>query len=147
MRDYQAYFSEDQDISQVAGTYVSTNSYDFTATPRAWGPGKIVPIVAQITAAVTSAGAATLQIQVIEDANAALDDGPVVIYTTPALAKAALIAGFTVIFPIPVETIGARYLGLQYVVGTATTTAGTISAWIADVVQTSNSDWTAETGR
>ncbi len=146
--DAQNLFSEDQDLSQVAGTYYSTNSLDLTATPRAVGPGEVVKVLFQVTETFTSAGAPTLDVALIESS----DEGPPsadigVLYEVAGIALATLVAGFQIIFPIPVETIAERYLSLRYDINVATTTAGTATAAILWDVQTAKSDWVSETGR
>ena len=140
--------SDDQDISQVAGTYYSTNSIDLNVVPRAVGPGEVAKVLFQIAQTVASGGAATLQVSLIESS----DEGPPsadigVIYSSAVLALATLVAGFQIVFPLPLATIAERYLSLRYIIGTATTTAGTAFGAVVWDAQTSDSDWAAETGR
>jgi len=143
--DLENLFSDDQDISQVAATYPSTNALDLTASPRAIGPGATVKCMAQMTAALVGA-TATMNVRLICSAVTALTT-PTVIKETSALVVGTFIAGWTVIFSAPVEAIPLRFLGFDYVIATATTTAGTITAGILWDTQTSDSDWVAETGR
>lgn len=136
--DKQTLLSDDQDLSQAAGTYVSTNTIDLgTAgtiphlggTPLMdIGRGNEPDLLCQITETFTSGGAATLTVQLIQSANADLSS-PTILQTTPALALATLVAGYQFRLRIP-PGISARYLGVQYVIGTATTTAGTVTAGI-----------------
>ncbi len=145
--DVQNLLSDDQDISQVAGTYYSTNSLDLTATPRPVGPGEVAKVLFQMTETLVGA-TATLAIALIESS----DEGPpsadiAVIYDTGAIVVGTFVAGFQVMFPIPWATLGQRYLSMRFVIATATTTAGTCTAGIVWDGQTSGSDWVAETGR
>ncbi len=128
-----------QDISQVVATYVSTDSIDLA--PDAIG-GNQAPDIGMgmairasfvLPAAVTSGGAATVQFQVITAANAALTTTPVVIGTTQAIALAQLVINaqfFVNVQPDVLDRAGAvqRFLGAQYVIAGATTTAGTVTA-------------------
>ena len=145
--DAQNLLSDDQDLSQIAGTYYSTNSLDLTATPRPVVKGEIVKVLFQVTQTFVGA-TSTTAVALIESS----DEGPPsadigVLYTTAAIPVATLVAGFQVVFPIPLATIAERYLSLRYVIATATTTAGTATAGIVWDAQTADSDWTAETGR
>lgn len=133
--DMEALLSENQDISQVVGTYVSTNTYDTGAvgTPPAGGslvadPGRApgTELLVQITDDVLSAGAATVDFQLIESANADLS-APTVLQATGAIGKADLVAGYQARLAVPAG-ITQRYLGVQYVIAGATTTAGTVTA-------------------
>lgn len=134
--DKQNMFSENQDLSQDAGSYLSTNTIDRGATGSTAFHGSPVndigrtrglELMCQITETFTSGGAATLQVQLVSADNAALDSNLTVLSETPAYALAALTAGKQ--FPISFGPgITQRYLGLRYVIGTATTTAGTVSA-------------------
>ncbi|HCE23295.1 MAG TPA: hypothetical protein DF282_12415, partial [Hyphomonas sp.] len=82
-------FSDDQDVSQAAGTYASTNTIDTgapgtvygaaAALARNVGPGNPVPILVQLTETVTSAGAATMQFQIETADEEAFDTTNVII--------------------------------------------------------------------
>lgn len=123
--------SVDQDISQTVETYVSTSSIDLGAQPRDMGMGMAIHATFSLTAAVTSAGAATIQFQIITSAAAALTS-PVVMATTPAIALAQLALGAQFFLDVnpDVDDRAAgvlRFLGAQYVIAGATTTAGTVT--------------------
>lgn len=137
MLDQQTILSEDQDLAQAAGTYASTNSYDLGA-PGTDALGNTVahdagqsniPIEVRVTTAFASAGAATVQVQVIQSANADLSS-PDVLFETPAIAKATLVAGYRFQTGSLPPGVTKRYIGVQYVIGTATTTAGKCTAYI-----------------
>lgn len=135
----QQLFSEDQDLAQVAGTYASTNIIN-TGTPgtvygaaaalgRDVGKGVPVPILVQITEDFTSAGASTLQVQIEVADNAAFSTNNEVIAESRAYPKAECVAGkqFEVAY-LPNDC--RQYLRVNYVIGTATTTAGKCTAGI-----------------
>ena len=99
------------------------------------GTGEPIFLVIQVTTAVTSAGAATVQFQLASDAAAAIatDGSASVHWDSGALAKATLVAGYTMIVALPPNG-GAeayeRYLGILVTVGTAALTAGAINAFL-----------------
>lgn len=144
--DLDNLLSNDQDLSQVAGTYYSTNALDVGATPRAIGPGAIVAVIVRVTETFVGA-TSTMAVALIESS----DEGPpsadiAVKQDTGALAVGTWVAGYQLLFVVPLVTLGQRYMSLRYVIATATTTAGTITAGILWDWQTAQSDWTAVTG-
>lgn len=97
------------------------------------GNGEPLYLVIQVDTAVASAGAATVQFQLVSDAQAAIaTDGSATVHVASgAIGKATLVAGYTVVLPIPMEDPAfERYLGLLQNVGTAALTAGKINAFI-----------------
>ncbi len=143
----QLKFSTDQDLSQVAGTYASTNIIN-TGTPgtvyaaaaalgRDVGKGNPVNVLVQVTEVFTSGGAATLQFQIESADNAAFSTNNEVIAESRAYALAELVAGkqFEVQY-LPNDC--RQYIRVNYVIGTATTTAGTCTAGIVHGVQTND---------
>jgi hypothetical protein len=109
----------------VTATAVSTNSYDLGIGREVADEGELF-IVTTVGTTVTAAGAATVQIQFIQSANADLSSATIVAQTD-AIPKASLVAGFTITNPIP-RGITARYIGVNYVVATGPLTAGTFTA-------------------
>ena len=145
--DVQNLLSDDQDISQDAGTYYSTNALDLNATPRAIGPGEVVKIMFQMTATLVGA-TATMQVDLVEGSSATVGaTNLALISSTGVQAVGVYAAGYQFMFTAPMTTIGQRYLRMRYIIATATTSAGTCSAGVVWDMQTSNSDWPAETGR
>lgn len=122
--DNQTIYSNAQAVTATGDT-PSTNSYDH-------GPGNSGPgagdlwLIGKTTAAVTSGGAATVQMVLQDSAdNATFAD---VMVASPALAIAALGANKTVAivrFPGNVR----RYTRVVWRVGTAVLTGGTLSAF------------------
>jgi hypothetical protein len=129
LMDAQNRPSNNQSIAAAAGTIVSTDSIDMLSALD--NPGRSgVPLraIAVLTTTVTSGGAATVQAQLIESANSNLSS-PTVLATGPQLALAAAVAGAELL-DVPLPDTSARYLGFQYIIGTATTTAGAVTAGI-----------------
>jgi len=125
IRDNQATFSAAQAVTATGDT-PSTNSYDTGPANPGIGIGDLF-LVTKTDAAVTSGGAATVQVVLQDSAdNATFAD---VMVLTPALAIAALGANKTISqarFPAVLR----RYLRVVYRVGTATLTAGTFSSFV-----------------
>lgn len=120
----------------VTASAVSTNTIDLSQA-RDIGTGQNLFVVFTVDAAVTAAGAATVNFQVISSAAAALTS-PTVLVQTDAIAKTELTAGrrpISLRIPSSVlaaQPIGQRYLGVQYTVGTGPLTAGSFSAAVTD---------------
>lgn len=123
--DTQETFSEGQSIAAAAGDVVSTNVLD--TGPASSGQGENVYLYVKTVAAVTSGGAATVQV-VLQDSADNSSWADVQTYS-PALALAALGANKTIaVGRLPV--VLRRYIRVVYRIGTATTTAGSASAYL-----------------
>ena len=128
--DKQCLLSDAQDLSQDAGNFYSTNTYNLGHTKDP-GTGNPLYVVICVDEAFTSAGSATVKFVVIDEADTTLDDSSVEIIATRAIAYTTLTAGKVIVIPIPAGLITQQYIGLKYVIGTATTTAGTVTAFVA----------------
>lgn len=143
--DANVTFSQDQSLAQVAGTYLSDKSVDTltVGTPviggpliKDWGRGAYqLEVVSQVTTTFVGA-TATLTVNLVM-----ADDGPLsvnltTLYSSPAIAVTALTAGKQIpVCSIP-PGITRRFLGLSYVIATATTTAGKVWSGITKGRQT-----------
>lgn len=122
-------FSSAQAVTTSA---VSTNTVDLSQA-RDLGPGEEMHVSISVDTTVTAAGAATVNFQLITSASANLSS-PTIIAQTDAIGKASLVAGARIDLPVPHQTtaqgtsLGQRYLGVQYTVGTGPLTAGAFSA-------------------
>jgi hypothetical protein len=120
---------------QVTADAVSTNKLDLgnTTPKRHIGTGEPMCVAVVITAAGTNSG--SLDIQVVESANADLSSSTVL--SIRRLATADLAAGKTFIVGIPGGKPNARYFGLNYdVTGTVDVT---VSAHITPTSMASES--------
>lgn len=155
LMDLQNTISDDQSIAQVAGTYVGTNIIDLVAPQnipslhndagtlfppiadigRGWRPPDLL---VEITTAVTSAGAATVEFQICQSANNDLS-APDVLQTSGAIGKATLIVGYQVPIGLGLPFCSKRYFGMQYLVAVATTTAGKVRTSFVNARQTNAS--------
>lgn len=129
----------------AAGTYTSTKSYDTLAAgvPAAVGPsggtiggpllhdlgrGVRLKFDVRITVAVTSAGAATVQVNFACADDAALVTNIQALMLSEVVAKAALVIGYRYRHGHTPGVVPRRFVGAQIVIGTAALTAGTYSA-------------------
>lgn len=127
----------------AAGSYVSSESYDTAAAgvPNAVGPigtiggplmhdlgrGLRLKFYAQIVTAVTSAGSATLEVDFVCADDAALATNLTTLLQSPAIAKATLLKGYRFRHGSTPGVVPREFVGAQYVIATATLTAGKIT--------------------
>jgi len=141
-------FDAANNLAQVAGTYNSANVIDLGgpgipvlanlqgARDIGIGDDPAMKLLVQVTTTLTSAGAATLVVNL----QGATDNGsgaPATFntwYSTPAFALATLVQGARLMdmdMPRPPDGIAIpRFLRLTYVIGAATTTAGVVAAYL-----------------
>lgn len=137
--DLQNLMSDQQTLAFAAGAANSTGVVDLGApgtmqpnggtAPADLGLGTEMPFFGIVTEAVTSAGAATVQIQLVNSNNSDLTSGTV-LWDSGAIAKATLIAGYRLLLRSIPPGCTKRYLGLIITVAAATTTAGKLTAGI-----------------
>ncbi len=129
-------FSDEQDISQAAGTAVATNQLDLVISDVNIGGGEPLWLnvrigteaVAEVDGATT--GACTLVVALVYD-DTAVDASSIVKYQTRALTETELTAGAWILrMPLPVAIDEEQYVGLVYTIGGATSAKGTINAWL-----------------
>ena len=129
MVDSRLEFANAADGSQSAGTYLAPNQVDLEVA-RDIANGQPLYLVIQADEAFTSGGSATVQLRSDDDSasiHATTSTGHI---DTGAEAFGTYSAGHTKVIPLPLEgNEYERFLGLQLIVGTATTT-GTYSAFI-----------------
>lgn len=145
MMDALLMMSNDQSIALAAGTHLCDRSIFLGDNPadtlgntpiKDFGRGpKNMSLLVQITESVTSGGASTTDFQLIMADNGPLTTNKVVLQTTGAIAKATLVKGYKARLALPVG-ISKKYLGVQYVVATATQTAGKVTATLVESMQT-----------
>lgn len=127
--DSQLEFSDKQ---AVTATVISTNTIDTLPngnnTLTNLGVQEEMYLVIKTTSTVTSAGASTVTFTLESDSAADLTVAPVVHWTSGAIPKASLVAGFEVVAVALPKGIYKRYLALRYAVGTGPLTAGNFAA-------------------
>ena len=132
--------SSAQDFSQTTGDYYSTNVINASVT-RDIGPGEMLALIIVVDEAFTSSSStATVIFSVIDEADTTLDSSSVEIVKTDTLVVTRLTLGKIIVIPIPAGLITQQYLGMRVDIGTDTTTAGTVTAFIgpANFAQTWN---------
>ena len=123
-------FSDGQTCANAASTVLSTNVID-SSVARDLGNGQPVYLVIQIDVAV-SGSSSTVNFRLRSDSTAATHATTSTAHVeTGAIAEAVLVAGHQISLALPAEgNAYEQFLGLQAIVGTATTSAGTYSAFI-----------------
>jgi len=138
-------FSNDQDLSQVAGTYSSASlALKTTGSIDEEYGGEAMEIIVQVTESFVGA-TATVDIRFVSAESAALGT-PTTQGSSGAVAVANLTAGTKYRFPLVLNTAhsGATHIGVNFVIATATTTAGTVTAWIQRVGEDQNAPAVAD---
>jgi len=119
----------------ITVTRNSTNVIDLLRANQDIGAGVPLQIMVSVTTTFTAAGAATLQIALVTDDNAALTSPATLQDQVAVIAVATLVAGFEVPFFIHPSGIMERYLGIVYTVATGPMTAGAIQAGVLKTIQ------------
>ncbi len=125
----------------VTATAISTNVLDLrnAATPALVNEGIKGPdlyLTIMVTQAATAAGAATVVFSLESDSTADLATSPTTHWTSAAIGKATLVAGYIVAqFQLPSQLTYERYLGVRYTVATGPLTAGLFLAFLSLDVQ------------
>lgn len=121
--------SDEQDLSQTTGTYTSTNVIDLSTTLRDLGDGYQMVLILRVDQDFASGGSATVALSYETSANSDLSSSTV-LQGTGALGFAALNALGQIELPLWSNSAYNRYVGVKYTIGGATTTAGTMTAYI-----------------
>jgi hypothetical protein len=123
-------FGDGFDLTETTGTYLLTNQIDMQEA-KDLGNGQPVYLVIQIDTAI-SGTSSTINFRLRSDSSAAIHATTSTAHIeTGAIAEATLVAGYTVVIPLPIEgNVYERYLGVQAVIGAATITVGTCSAFL-----------------
>lgn len=125
-------------VDSAAGTTLEGDVIDLGVPPAAPGNGGLMHLVIQVTTTFTSGGSAIVQFVLASDAQAAITtDGTETRHAlSDAYAFGDLVAGTQIVIPLPFgHPAYERYLGLLVVTSGATTTAGSISAFLTQDVQ------------
>ena len=113
-------------------TYNVGSSVD-SSVARDLGNGQPIYCVIQVTTAVAGTSS-TVVFALRSDSSAtlAVDGSATTHWRSEAIAEATLVAGFELVFPIPLgpDIAYERYLGIQITVGAAALSAGAINAFL-----------------
>lgn len=139
--DARTEFADAVSVAAAAGTANLTNQIDTGSVVRDLGNGEEIFLVVSVdTGIVTGGSAGTIAYQLVSDDTASIaTNGTQTIhatskaFTTGASASSAnkTAAGdIAWIVALPQGVAYERYLGVQYVIGTTTTTAGKVNAYL-----------------
>lgn len=122
------------DIAEAAGTLLFTNQIDLGAANLDIGQGQPVYLCIHIIEAVSTGSSPTINFRLRSDDSASIHaTTSSAHFETGAIAAASLTAGSKWVYALPMGN-GVpyeRYLGLQAVIATATTTTGTATAFLS----------------
>lgn len=139
--DEKLEFCDATAVSAAAGSALVGDVVDLDILGRRLGSDTPMKLVIQVNVAFASGGAATVSFELASDDAAAIDTTTGTKHArTKAFSMAELTAGKRIIIPLPsgIPTY-ERYLGLIVVTAAATTTAGSIDAFLV----VDSDDWTA----
>ncbi len=132
--DERLEFADALDVSAVAGTLLEGDVIDLGAVVRDIGQGQPLYLMIEVTTAFTSAGSSTTGFILASDSVEAIDNGGAATehYNTGLIAKAVLVIGYRFQVALPMhDPAYERYLGILVETAVATTTAGSINAFLA----------------
>ncbi len=115
------------------GTYALGSQYDLGVATRDIGQGQPLYLVISVDTAFTSGGSATVQFQLVSDAQdpPAADGTETIHIETQDFPVATLVAGYKIVHPLPMGDLDyERYVGMQTIIATAALTAGKINAFL-----------------
>lgn len=138
--DKRAEFADAASVANAAGTHNLPNQIDLTVA-RDIGNGRPLYLAVTVdTEIITGGSAGTIEFRVVSDASASIaTDGSASLhyrsqaFVTDGTDATEMRAGKTVVMlALPLEALEPyeRYLGVQYVVGTTTITAGAVNAFL-----------------
>lgn len=127
--DKESTFSQEQVVTASA---VSTNIID-QGGPSDVGVSEPTFLCITVTEAALAAGAATVEIQLQCDDNAAFSS-PKMVMSTGAMPKATLAAGYQTFIPMPIG-LDERFLRANFVVAAGPLTAGKFSLNVVHRIQ------------
>ncbi len=129
--DERTEFADNADISTTTGTALIGDVIDLTVA-RDVGQGQVVYLVITVSTAFTSGGSATVDFRVRSDGVAAIHATTSTAHvSTGPIAIASLALGTRLVLALPAEGLAyERYLGVQAVTATATTTAGSVNIFL-----------------
>ncbi len=135
--DAKLEFSDDQDISQSAGTAAATNTFNFVNSDLEMGAGEPIWFNARIGTEKVSdntdgtSGSSTLVLSLVNETDTTIDSSSVIVWTSKTFTEAELLEGAWVIrMALPNNVDDQKILGVLYTIAGATSLIGTIDAWL-----------------
>jgi hypothetical protein len=129
--DERLEFCDAHTLTTATGTSLQGDVINIESA-RDIGMGQPLYWVIQVAAAVTSGGSATVNFTLASDAAAAIavDGSETKHVETGAIAKAALVAGYRKVIPLPMSGDFEQYVGVTITTAAAALTAGAIDSFI-----------------
>lgn len=129
--DERTEFADAESCILAIGNEIRGDVIDLGSAPtlRDIGNGQPVYLVLQVSTAFVGA-TSTSQFQLLSDSTANLATSATTHWDSGAIPVATLVAGYTLVIPLPIEATYERYLGLWHTVATANVTAGEINAFL-----------------
>jgi hypothetical protein len=132
--DERTEFADATSIINATGLLLIGDVIDLSVARNVGSPPRPLYLVIQVATTVLAAGGASeVQFTLASDAQAAIavDGTATVHWRSAAIAKATLVAGYTLCIPLPgVKPDYERYLGLLVGITTFAVTAGAINAFL-----------------
>lgn len=118
-------------IGTAASAAVLGDVIDTGATARDLGTGFPVRLRIQIaTSVAATGGASNVTFKLVSDSVSTLDSSPTEHWSSAAIAKATLVAGYVVVDMVLPAQAYERYLGVTYTPDTNDTTTGAADAFL-----------------
>jgi len=122
-------FSDSQAVTSTAISDVIDLGADDTL--KNLGAGEELYLVIYTNTAATASGSATVAFTLESDSTADLATSATTHWTSSAIGKATLTAGYRVVaISLPIEHTYERYLGVRYTVASGPLTAGAFTAYL-----------------
>lgn len=113
----------------ILGNVINTAASSAFNTLVDQGTGERVYLVIQVATTFVGATSTTV-FSLRTDSAAALTSSPTTHWSSAAIPVATLVAGYTIVVPLPAEATYERYMGLWETVATANVTAGAVNAFL-----------------
>jgi hypothetical protein len=125
--DAQLVLADGQAIATSTSETITTNVIDLTSASFDPGEGRPAYLHIMVEEAVTHASALTVTFKFYSHSAVGVTSGTAHI-TTPAIAKADLVAGYELVYPLPLDM--DRYIGCSHTCSATTATGGAFSMWV-----------------
>lgn len=129
MFDINNVFSNEQAVTSTA---VSENVYDFGDAKIRSDLGKTI---VEFAIKETFTGPTSVEFALVEDSTSALSSATTLVSSGP-IATSELVAGKRIHLRLPINGIHKQYIGCKYTVTGSAATAGKVTAYLTDSVDT-----------
>ncbi|KKN70130.1 hypothetical protein LCGC14_0434550 [marine sediment metagenome] len=144
-------FSDNQEMAQSAATYAATNTFNWKDEDLEMGQGEPIWFNVRIgTEAIaatdgSTAGACTLVVDLVSEANTTIDSGSEIMYRSRTFTEDEMTEkAWLVRIPLPVDIDNQQYLGVLYTIAGDTSAVGKIDTWLDHGPQSSHDTQVAD---